>query len=244
MSRFTLLKKSLGFIKGWLVYRKIKANNLDAIQLPFLKHPFSMRNNPFDYATFEEVLLRREYDIQVGFNPVNIVDCGANIGLTAVFFANRFPKSHIVAIEPDLENFGLLETNTKSYKNISVVHSGVWESDKYLSVVDNGMGNNAFTVKEVPENTPSAFKAVSITTIMSQKGWDTIDILKMDVEGSEKNIFENNYQAWLPKVKILIIELHDNMITGASKAVFKAVSQYDFAFEIRGENIVFRNLSM
>jgi hypothetical protein len=68
-----------------------------------------------------------------------------------------------------------------------------------------------------------------------------IDILKLDIEGSEKEVFETGYEHWLPKINILIIELHDKMKKGCSRAVFNAISKYDFSFDIKGENIIFTN---
>ena len=76
---------------------------------------------------------------------------------------------------------------------------------------------------------------------MIEYNFPKIDILKLDIEGSEKELFETNFEDWLPKTKILIIELHDAMKTGCSKSVFNAISKYDFSFSIKGENIIFTN---
>lgn len=243
MSRFSNLKKHLSFREAISIYLKIKKGNYDSFRLKKLQHPFSMRKNPYDYATFEEVLLREDYNIDFGFEPRTIIDGGANIGLTSVFFANKFPNANIVAVEPEKENFQILQKNTNSYSNISLLNAGIWDHNTFLSVVDEGKGNNAFTVKEVPVNTENAIKALSVYEIMKQQDWSTIDILKLDIEGTEKNIFEKNYESWLPFVRVLIVELHDRMIEGSSEAVFNTISKYNFSKEIKGENHIFFNLS-
>ena len=243
MSRFSNLKKHLSFREAISIYLKIKKGNYDSFRLKKLQHPFSMRKNPYDYATFEEVLLREDYNIDFGFEPQTIIDGGANIGLTSVFFANKFPNANIVAVEPEKENFQILQKNTNSYSNISLLNAGIWDHNTFLSVVDEGKGNNAFTVKEVPVNTENAIKALSVYEIMKQQDWSTIDILKLDIEGTEKNIFEKNYESWLPFVRVLIVELHDRMIEGSSEAVFNTISKYNFTKEIKGENHIFFNLS-
>lgn len=243
MSRFSNLKKHLSFREAISIYLKIKKGNYDSFRLKKLQHPFSMRKNPYDYATFEEVLLREDYNIDFGFEPRTIIDGGANIGLTSVFFANKFPNANIVAVEPEKENFQMLQKNTNSYSNISLLNAGIWDHNTFLSVVDEGKGNNAFTVKEVPVNTENAIKALSVYEIMKQQDWSTIDILKLDIEGTEKNIFEKNYESWLPFVRVLIVELHDRMIEGSSEAVFNTISKYNFSKEIKGENHIFFNLS-
>ncbi len=241
MSRFKTLRKHLSFSEALSVYLKVKYSNSRQLQLKKISTPFSLRDNPYDYATFEEVLLREEYAINLNFTPATIIDAGGNIGLTALFFANRFPSSSIISLEPDTENFTLLSSNVLAYKNITAIHCGLWSKDAYLQVIDQGKGNNAFTVKETTAQAKDAIKAICIETIMQQQQWKQIDILKIDIEGSEKEVFQNGYASWLPKVKVLIIELHDRMVPGASKAVFSAIDQYDFSMDIKGENLVFTN---
>lgn len=241
MSRFKTLRNHLPFFEALRFYSKLKSGKGESLQLNKLKAPFSLRNNPYDYATFEEVLLREEYNIELDFTPLTIIDAGANIGLTAIYFANRFPQSRIVSLEPDTENFNLLTRNTKPYNNINPLKCGLWSHDTFLQVIDEGHGNNAFTVMETNEGSNGAIKAVSIPAIMKAQNWGSIDLLKIDIEGSEKVVFESNYESWLPLVKVLIIELHDRMVPGASTAVFKAINKYNFSFDIKGENLVFRN---
>ncbi|RYD77386.1 MAG: FkbM family methyltransferase [Sphingobacteriales bacterium] len=241
MSRFSVLHRQLGFIEALSIYRKVKFQNSQGLRLSNLREPFSLRSNPYDYATFEEVLLRREYDIELSFEPKNIIDAGANIGLTALFFANKYPGAVIVSLEPDDDNFKLLSQNISAYKNIVPLKGGLWSKDAFLEIVDEGVGNNAFRVEEVGADHHRAISAYGLPTIMKLQAWEHIDLLKIDIEGSEKNLFENNFADWLPKVRVLIIELHDRMVPGSSKAVFSAINNYDFSVDIRGENFVFVN---
>lgn len=241
MSRFKILRQYLPFSEAFSIYRKVKYSGSKGLRMQKLKEPFSLRDNPYDYATFEEVLLREEYNIPLNFTPSTIVDAGANIGLTALYLANKFPQAAIVSLEPDTDNFKLLKENTALYKNIIPIKCGLWYRDAHLDVVDEGKGNNAFTVREVPIGTNDAIKAVSVSSIMLEQGWNKIDLLKIDIEGSEKKVFESGYASWLPKVKVLIIELHDRMVPGSSASVFKAINQYNFSVDIKGENLVFTN---
>jgi len=241
MSRFKTLRKYLPFPEAFSIYWKLKYKGGKDFQLKKLRDRFSIRDNPYDFATFEEVLLREEYAVKLDFTPATIVDAGANIGLTSLFFTNRYPNAKIISLEPDTDNFNLLKTNTASYKNITPVKCGLWDRDVFLEIIDEGNGNNAFTVKETGATTAGAIKAISIPAIMREQNWQRIDILKMDIEGSEKKVFEKGYEEWLPKIKVLIVELHDRMVQGSSSAVFKAVNQYDFSMDIKGENLVFTN---
>jgi FkbM family methyltransferase len=241
MSRFSILKKHLSFGEAASIYLKMKTGNWNNFNLKKLKYSFSFRNNPFDFATFEEVILKEDYNLTINFNPSTIIDGGANIGLTSVFFANKYPNADIVAVEPEEGNFEMLKKNTKNYGRISLIRSGIWSHSAILSVIDEGKGNNSFTVAEILSPKVDSINAISIYDIMQERSWDTIDILKLDIEGAEKNVFEKNFEQWLPRVKILIIEFHDRMVEGCSSTVLKALSNYSFRSEIKGENTIFYN---
>ena len=68
-----------------------------------------------------------------------------------------------------------------------------------------------------------------------------IDILKIDIEGAEKELFSSGFENWLPRTKILFVEVHDDMKKGSSKSVFNATSKYNFRFTMQHENLVFIN---
>jgi FkbM family methyltransferase len=238
------LRKYLSFSEAVKLYLKLRKDDYQNWYSSILKHPFSLRKqNIFDFFTYEEVILRKSYDISFGFSPETIIDGGGNIGLTAAFWATKFPEATIVTLEPDTENFALLKKNTAPYKNIHPMQAGVWHRKAHLVVKDIGHGNNGFVVEET-EDTTGAVLAYSISDIMKQMGWKTVDLLKLDVEGSEKEIFSSNYEDWLPQVKVLIVEMHDRMKKGSSKAVFSTINRYDFSFEVAGENVVFTNETM
>jgi FkbM family methyltransferase len=140
-----------------------------------------------------------------------------------------------------MENFELLQLNSKPYKNIQPLRCGIWKTNTNLKIENVHAGNNAFTVTETNEVSADTINAVTILHVMEQFNMPHMDILKLDIEGSEKELFEENFEQWLPKTKVLIIELHDEMKKGCSRAVFNSVNQYDFSFNIRGENIIFTN---
>lgn len=244
MSRFSTLKKHLGWKETFFIYLKMKTGQWNNWKLRKLGHPISLRNNPYDYATFEEVLLREDYNLDLGYNPLTIIDGGANIGLTAAYLATKYPLASIVALEPEQDNFDLLVKNTEQYKNVKPVKAGVWNKNTKLVIKDNGDGNNAFTVAEATPDDETVTQAFSINDIMRQNEWKTIDLLKMDIEGSEKIVFESNIEEWLPVTRVLVIELHERMIPGCTTAVFTALEKYKFSWEGKGENLICRNTMM
>jgi FkbM family methyltransferase len=200
-----------------------------------------LRNKMADKATFKQVFIQSQYKINFPLVPQTIIDGGANIGLATIYFSHLFPQASIVAVEPNTENFQQMEKNIKTSKNIYPIHGGIWNNNQHLRIVNSNVDDNAFMVEEVPEPTSDSIPAFSIDHLMQINNWSCIDLLKLDIEGSEKEVFEKNYSNWLPKTKMLIIELHDQMRPGASKALFTALSSYNFSFSMHHENVIFIN---
>src|SRR5438477_12484313 len=94
------------------------ARFLFRLRTPALKHPVYLRFGTTDAWVFKEVLLDSEYDFLPPISPKVIVDAGANIGLSSIFFANKFPEATIYALEPEESNFQLLEKNASAYPRI------------------------------------------------------------------------------------------------------------------------------
>jgi FkbM family methyltransferase len=239
MARFYVHCKWQG-VKILLKNRMSRKTLIKFNSLKFFKHPVYLRRQTSDLPVFEDILIRRSYDIEYDFVPKVIFDCGANIGLASVFYANLFPDAKIIAVEPEASNFELLKKNTESYPNIHLHKNGLWNKKTRLKIEDVGCEKWAFMLTEVSDDIPGSIEAISIPDLMQQYQCDEIDILKIDIEGSEKELFESNYENWLPKVKILIIELHDRMREGAALSFFKAITKYNFNLSMRGENIICR----
>jgi FkbM family methyltransferase len=217
----------------------LKEYNVQHVNVPNIANPVCVRMDTTDPYVFKQIFQFQEYQLpQLPFTPRFIIDAGANVGYASVWFANLYPNAKIVAVEPEKSNVDILKYNIAPYKQVTAIHSGLWNKDTYLNVRDTGRGNWGIMVEEVAEPTSISFKAVTIESILEQSAFEDIDILKLDVEGAEREIFSSGYESWLGKVKVLIIELHDRMKQGCSKSFFKAVSNYDFAVSIRGENLI------
>jgi FkbM family methyltransferase len=228
----------LGWANGASVFTKVKLKNTGNIRLKGVKHPIALRSGSSDIYAFRQVFIYLEYAFEAHGQPKFIIDGGSNVGLAAVYFANRFPQATIVSIEPESSNFEMLKRNTKAYPHVHPIQSGIWSSSTFLKIRDLGLGNWGFVVEEQETEDKDTFKAVSIGDLMKQFNQREIDILKLDVEGAEKEIFTKNYQEWLPHTNILVVELHDRMKKGCSKAFFKAMLEHDFSIHQLGENLI------
>ncbi len=231
-----------GFRRGVGLYLDIKHGRLSKIRVPGIKHPILLRKDASDVAIFDQVFLRGEYDIDFKFQPQTIIDAGAHIGLFSVLMKNRFPDARIICIEPDKSNYDTLGKNLCSYSNVQTVQAGLWNSVTKLELVDRyHAGHSALTVKENREQ--GTIPAVTITSLMENFGLKTIDVLKIDIETSEKEVFLKNYEEWLPKVRMIIIELHDWLEPGCSGAFFQAINKIfqNYSTSVKGENTIVDN---
>lgn len=233
-------------IKGIRVFFYIGLNYTKKIFLPNIIHPITLRNGTSDIRTFNQVFLHNDYNIPLSFAPKAIVDAGANIGLSTVFFKNKYPAAKIIAIEPENSNIELLKKNTINYENIYLLKKALSNvSNQDMNVNDSGNGHWGFVTVSTKNSENGVFKnsvkTITINDIMKENELEFIDILKIDIEGAEKELFESNIENWLPKIRCLIIELHDRTKPGSSKSFFKAISKYDFSFSSKGENLVFIN---
>ena len=223
---------------SYLIKAGLHKHHTLQVDLANYKHPIFLRNNTSDIPTFHKVIYGEDYALNLNFSPEVIIDCGANIGLASVFFKNLYPEATVIAVEPEPSNFEMLVKNTKGYQNIHCLNNGIWNRSVFLKIEDQGLGHWGYITRETEKQEDGTVSAISIDSIMTRYGLKYIDILKIDIEGSEKELFEKNFEKWLPYTKIIMIELHDRMKKDCSKTFFKALLSYDFSIDLKGENII------
>lgn len=202
---------------------------------------FCLRGNTVDFDVTNSILRKGEYDIDFGFEPAVIVDAGANIGASTLYFRLRYPNSIIYAIEPEGSNFKLLEKNLASYKNVHTEKCAVWYKNMDLVVSDPGAEKYAFRMDEAGGD-GNIISGFTMNELMKRWNLERIDLLKMDIEGAEKKLFDMMEIPWIKRVRVLVVELHDTLEPGTMEAFRKAISGIDCTVTRKGENyIVFNN---
>lgn len=238
------LIRYFGFNEGAYMFLKIifcKKNGIISLNSKKFKNPVQIRKSDSDLPIYYQIFAELQYDINYNlkFSPLNIIDCGANVGYSCLYFAANFPAANIIAIEPQKDNFKQLENNVKNYSNIKPINAAIWDRNTSLTIKNEYEWSASFEVKE-QEETGQGFslRGVTINELMDKYNIPVIDILKVDIEGAEYNLFANDPHPWLSKTKCLIIELHDLLSPGTSQVFFKEMAKYKWNTFIRGENIV------
>ncbi len=159
-----------------------------------------------DFLIFKEIFISEEYKPFEDISPRIIFDLGANIGLTAVFFACRYPNADIVAVEANPNIFAVLQSNTAIFPRIKCV----------CAMIGNSVGKNVFYESSEQHISSSMYRrnatdrelfveSVTLESLMKTYSVTYIDMLKFDIEGAEERIFN---KAILASVGYLIGELH------------------------------------
>jgi hypothetical protein len=120
------------------------------------------------------------------------------------------------------------------------MQAALWPIERSLTISDHDNGEWAFFVTErSATDSTNEVPSITIKQILQKIAVDRIDLLKLDIEGSERELF-SSAETWLDKVECIVVELHDRWRPGCAKAVYSALVTRDFIQETRGKNIFVR----
>lgn len=167
------------------------------------------RLNKGDLWSMREVLLDECYRFPGEIRPSVVLDLGGNIGLTSLWFDTWFKPKNLVLVEPFPENVRLARKNLSQCDGVVVlVEAAVGSRDgfaEFSASVDSNRGSVSFGVN-------GKTRVLSIPTLIDEtKIGPRIDLLKVDIEGGEAELFSGNLE-WLDGVQNIIVEFHPNII--------------------------------
>lgn len=189
-----------------------------------------VRPGTSDMAIYDQIVLHPYLPSDRAFRT--IVDCGSNIGLTVRYLKAAYPDARIIAIEPDAGNFEMLLRNTSGVDGVQCIQAGVWPTGGTISLKQDGLGPSAF--QTVAGNQGAPVEALTIPQIMERGGIDRISLLKVDIEGSELELFSAPDISWIDSVDAISIELHDSWKPGCGDAFFKAIAPWSWTYSFHG----------
>lgn len=166
-----------------------------------------------------------------------IVDAGANIGASAVYFSKLYRSSVVLAVEPEENNLALLRINIDGIPNVKVFPVAIGCEKRVMYLHDPGSSDWGFRVVETGNLAVDVLSPVElIGSVADQNAYPFI--FKIDIEGGEANLFEKNIE-WVDSFPLIVIELHDWMLPfqGTSRNFMKAIAAHDFDIVYRGENL-------
>ncbi len=236
--------KKLGSIHGVGAFFKCQheepPGTLTKMWIPQAKAPLILRAGA-DLKVFQQVFIDGQYDLQTTNEPRLIVDAGAHVGCATVFFAKKFPNCTILAIEPEASNFALLCRNLADYSNVTPIKAALWHKPAVLSTVNPDAESWSFQMQQASPNECCAVLGLTLEEILTWCGTSNIDILKLDIEGAEKEIFAAAHSGeWINCVNEMVVELHDRIVPGCTEALEDAIRSQAFSRSTSGECLVMR----
>jgi FkbM family methyltransferase len=164
------------------------------------------------------------------------------VGYASAYFASRFPGARIVALEVDAGNFALLRRNVAPYPNVIARHAGLWTRSVPLAIENAEDSEWAFRVVEAPRGAAATVDGISVPDLLAEASEGRVDLLKIDIEGSERELFSAGIDAWIDRVDMILVEIHENVRPGARQAVEAAMQDRGFVQWTHGEFDVFERL--
>jgi FkbM family methyltransferase len=258
--RLVRLLRGLGVRSGsracWLLVRKELMRDRDgpprSMRVPDVPQPIWLREGTSDFEIMEQIFLRREYDfaewpahhamveqayaelLDAGKVPV-IIDCGANIGLASIWFALRYPRAAVCAVEPEPGNFAMLRRNVAACANVTPIQAGI--SDRVTRVALRNPADEPWAC-QTEEDAQGGVETVTIADLLAETPNAAPLIVKVDIEGYETSLFRSN-TAWAKETPLVVFEMHDWLFAwrGTGDAMLRCLTRQPRDYLVRGENI-------
>lgn len=235
---------------AWVVVRKALPNQkklakaimpplrVVEVRIPGYRYPFYARWPASDLHIVYTIINCEEYapiaDLLRGAEEVIFLDIGANIGMASRYLLQRFPNAKVIAVEPDQGNVKMCRKNLEPYgSRAHVVEGAAWKRNTRLIFEEDTTQIGLEACVQVRElgygqASPPPIMGIDIPTLLSKAGAapGAQIAVKIDVEGSEKEIFDSPHLNWLGEISCIAIELHDNIRENCSRNFFTAVDAY------------------
>lgn len=195
----------------YFLFSYLTGRSLIKIKVRQLPTPLFMRPRSSDIRVAYEIFATDELRFHWPFrrSPMTIIDGGANVGYVTLALNQRWPNASILAIEPDFLNFSILQKNTDSLPTVSSLQKGIWGQTCNLTVrpeTTSSAWGLQFTPITVPK--PGSIPAITIPELIESLPNNHCDLLKLDIEGAELNVFSQTDLSWMERVSVLLIETH------------------------------------
>jgi len=185
--------------------------------------------------TYDEIWVKQIYKFETDNNSALIIDCGANVGLSVIYWKYLYPESRIIAFEPDPKIFQLLQSNISEfdYKNIELQQAAVWISNgELLFLPDGSVGGKL--VNQVDNDRLIKVRTIQLLEYLNQP----VEVLKIDIEGAEFEVLQDCATS-LGNVNKIFLEYHGSASKPQNlQIVLQILQEAGFRYHIKEANPV------
>jgi FkbM family methyltransferase len=177
-----------------------------------------------------------EQSIRDGLSPL-ILDAGANIGASVVYWSLTFPQAHVAAWEPERRNFALLEKNSRGL-DVDLRCAAIGAVRGSAGLVDPGEGEWGYRTEAGASGELVPVESASSVVAEKVEAGFAPFIAKIDIEGGEAELFSRD-TGWIDRFPVLIVELHDWLLPGTanSRNFLRCIAERNRDFVYIGENV-------
>ena len=159
---------------------------------------------PSFFSMYREIFKKEIYKFKTEAKKPYIIDCGANIGLSIIYFKKLYPKAEIIGFEPDKKIFDMLKNNMQSfgYNDVKIIQKALWNKGGETIFFSEGADAGRLADKNEMTN-PATVMTTSLRGYLGRP----VDFLKIDIEGAEMAVIKDCADL-LINVKNLFVEYH------------------------------------
>lgn len=189
-----------------------------------------------DFISIKEVILDDEYAVsKLPKNLSSVIDVGAGLGDSAALFAKTFPKSQILAFEPNPNQYQLLKNNIalNRFTNIKPYDFAVGTKKSYMLFVAPFNAHSS-TVKNPRIKYTAYVKGMPLHRFIQ----GSIDLLKIDCEGGEIDVLKSIFPKQFAQIKRIIIEYHNHIIQNEDQKIVTLLKNYHYTIRMKKNKTV------
>jgi len=224
-----------------------KLTSVKTISSRIGKFKISFQNQLEFHTLKREIFGQESYYFESDTLGPKILDVGAHIGLSCLYFKKLYPQAQVTCLEPIPSSFKLLETNVfeNNLSDVTCLQKAFANTSQFITLYIDPEKNGWYSTTSIKQgawdhkqNTqPIQVPAITLNQLITQP----IDLLKLDIEGAEQMILEHN-QSVLPLVKQLLIEFHpmaNQSLSSLTDLLEK--SNYKLEFRKNGQSVTRQN---
>jgi FkbM family methyltransferase len=176
-----------------------------------------------------------------------VLDVGANIGASALYFHVAYPDVRVLAIEPHPGNCAMFRLNCGHLNGVTLLEGGLACRSGRMALEDPGHGEWGYRLNPAQPEDPGSVPVFGVTDLIAESERQGLVpyVVKIDIEGGEAELFSDRVE-WVERVPLIIIELHDWAFAGQARSrnFFNAIAGLQFDVILRGENLFCFNTAL
>ncbi len=214
----------------WLLLKYGNKGRFNNAMVNFMGYRMLVSDHLSFIFQFREIFLEESYNFNTLKKKPIIIDCGSNIGMSVLYYKKMFDEAEIYCIEADslISNVLLENINLNNLKNVHVISKAAWLNNDGVYFNSDGADGGNISSKG------NKIESIDFNEFLS--GFETIDFIKIDIEGAEKILVPNCFDN-LSKCNNIFIEYHTSYQESQNLSeILNGFEKRGYKYFIKSEN--------